>query len=169
MCFHITQAFVLTKHVGSAVTMLQAPSTLGLTASCVSESGVGALATPQVGSWGTAQRLIGALALEHKHKVRISLCHRALLLSCHVISMLADAPDSNSWALLQSHVFCRLLGTLQHLKPDVIAVCCRERQEALAAVTKSQAAGALRRALVAVGVNSQVAVLDAETGCMLSR
>jgi len=63
---------------------------------------------------------------------------------------------------------CRLLGT-QHLTPGAAAVCCRERHEALAALTKGQPAGALRRALVVVGANSQVAVLDAETGCTLSR
>jgi hypothetical protein len=46
---------------------------------------------------------------------------------------------------------------------------CRERHEGLAARTKSLAAGTHRRALVAVAADSQVAVMDAETGFTLSK
>jgi hypothetical protein len=45
----------------------------------------------------------------------------------------------------------------------------RERHEGLAARTKGKAAGTLRRALLAVAADSQVTVLDAETGFTLSR
>jgi hypothetical protein len=51
----------------------------------------------------------------------------------------------------------------------VISCICRERHEGLAAHTKSLAAGTLRRALVAVAADSQVAVMDAETGFTLSK
>jgi hypothetical protein len=50
-----------------------------------------------------------------------------------------------------------------------MAGCCRERHEGLAARTKDLAAGTLRRALVAVAADSQVAVMDAETGFTLSK
>lgn len=45
----------------------------------------------------------------------------------------------------------------------------RERHEGLAARTKSLPAGTPRRALVAVAADSQVAVMDAETGFTLSK
>jgi hypothetical protein len=60
-------------------------------------------------------------------------------------------------------------GYAQPPVPLVSAHCCRERHEGLAARTKNLATGTLRRALVAVAADSQVAVMDAETGFTLSK
>jgi hypothetical protein len=66
-------------------------------------------------------------------------------------------------------------GTQRAGWPPTTRVCAhprhthRERHEGLAARTQAKAAGSLRRSLVAVAADSQVAVLDAETGFTLSK